>query len=96
MNENVPEPNEPRGNPHRPHVFHIQIDREHYEVNQPEMTGTQLRNVPPTPIPADRDLFEVVPGHADLKIENETVVKIRDGARFFTAPGHINPGSAIS
>jgi len=77
---------------HRPHIFHIQIDREHYEVSGAEMTGSLLRQVPPTPIPPERDLFEVVPGHPDRKIENDDVVEIRNGLRFFTAPGTINPG----
>lgn len=72
--------------------FNVQIDREHYKVSQAEMTGTELRHVPPTPIPPERDLFEVVPGHPDRKIENDDVVEIRNGLRFFTAPGTINPG----
>lgn len=49
--------------------FNIQIDRERYVVNQAQMTGSQLRAVPPTPIPADRDVFEVVPGHPDRTID---------------------------
>lgn len=77
-----------------PSKFNIQIDREHYTVDQPQMTGAKLRQVPPTPIPADRDLFEVIPGHSDLKIGNDDVVEIRNGLRFFTAPGTINPGRA--
>lgn len=88
-NEHKPDPGE--GKQH-PASFKIQIDRTHYEVSEPEMTGTQLRMVPPTPIPADRDLFEVVPGHPDRKIENTDVVEIHNGLRFFTAPGTINPG----
>lgn len=73
-------------------VFHIQIDREHYEVDAEQMTGAELRQVPPTPIPPERDLYEVVPGHPDRKIENDDIVEIRNGLRFFTAPGTINPG----
>ena len=80
------------GNPER--SFNIQIDREHYKVEQPELTGEQLRHVPPTPIPADRDLYEVRPGEDDLLIGNNDVVQMRDGLRFFTAPAHINPGSS--
>lgn len=76
----------------RPKVFRIQIDREHYEVQKGRMTGVELRQVPPTPITPDRDLYEVVPGHPDLKIENDDIVEIRNGLRFFTAPGTINPG----
>ena len=78
-----------------PKVFHIQIDRTHYEVHDAQMTGAQLRQVPPTPIPPERDLFEVVPGHPDRKIENDDVVEIRNGLRFFTAPGTINPGRRL-
>jgi hypothetical protein len=76
----------------KPKTFHIQIDREHYEVDEATMTGSQLRQVPPTPIPPERDLFEVVPGHPDRKIGGDDVVEIHNGRRFFTAPGTINPG----
>ena len=78
-----------------PAIFNIQIDREHYKVSQAQMTGAELRQVPPTPIQADRDLFEVVPGHPDRKIGNDDAVEIRNGQRFFTAPGTINPGRDI-
>ena len=81
--------------PDKPHEFHIQIDRVHYTVTQSSMTGADLRKVPPTAIPADRDLFEVVPGEPDRKIEDTDTVQIHDGKRFFTAPGQINPGRAI-
>jgi hypothetical protein len=78
--------------PHE-HEFHIQIDREHFTVHQEEMTGAELRSLPTPPIPPDRDLFEVRPGEQDFLITDTTVVKIRDGRRFFTAPSHINPGA---
>ena len=78
---------------HPPHTFRIQIDRVHYTVTEKRMTGIQLRQVPPTPIGPDRDLFEVVPGGTDLKIGDSDVLEIRDGKRFFTAPAQINPGS---
>ena len=74
-------------------TFEIQIDRTHYKVHEERMTGLQIRQVPPTPIGPDRDLFEVVPGGSDRKISNETVVEIRNGLRFFTAPAQINPGA---
>jgi len=73
--------------------FQIQIDRVHYTVSKSPMTGAELRGVSPTPIGHDRDLFEVVPGGPDRKIEDATSVEIRNGTRFFTAPAHINPGS---
>jgi len=74
-------------------TFEIQIDRTHYKVHKERMTGLELRHVPPTPIGPDRDLFEVVPGGSDRKIADESVVEIRNGLRFFTAPAQINPGS---
>lgn len=80
------------GGPPPGHKFHIQIDRVHYTVTQQRMTGLELRQVPPTPIGPDRDLFEVVPGGTDRKIGDADVVEIRDGKRFFTAPAQINPG----
>ncbi len=75
--------------------FHIQIDRVHFTVSKPQMTGAELRLVPPTAIGPDRDLFEVVPGGQDRKIGDTDVVEIRDGERFFTAPAHINPGAQV-
>jgi len=75
--------------------FKIQIDRVHYIVTKPQMTGAELRKVPPTPIGPDRDLFEVIPGDPDRKIGDADVVEIHNGKRFFTAPAHINPGRAI-
>ena len=76
----------------RPKWFEIQIDRKHYRVEKDEMTGEELRQIPDPPIGPDRDLFEIVPGEPDRKIELETSVRIRNGKRFFTVPAHINPG----
>ena len=77
---------------HELNNFQIQIDRVHYTVHQRKMTGTELRHVPSAPIEPDRDLWEVVPGGTDRKIEDADVVEIRNGLRFFTAPAQINPG----
>lgn len=74
------------------HSVNIQIDRVHYKVEAKSLTGAQLRALPVMPIPADRDLFLVVPGGADQKIGDADLVELRNGARFFTAPGQINPG----
>lgn len=79
--------------PHtRPVAFEIRIDRTTYMVHEYVLTGAQLRQLPNPPIGPDRDLFEVVPGGSDLKIEAETKVEMRSGLRFFTAPAQINPG----
>jgi hypothetical protein len=72
--------------------FHIQIDRAHFTVTSPQLTGTQLRQLPNPPIGPDRDLFEVVPGGSDKKIGDNDKVEMRNGLRFFTAPAQINPG----
>lgn len=74
------------------HEYKIQIDRAHYEVEKEVLTGAQLRALPKPDIGPERDLFEVLPGEDDLKIELTTMVKMKNGLRFFTAPGHINPG----
>jgi len=76
-----------------PRHFYIQIDREHFQVEEPELTGAQLRQLPDPPIPADRDLYQVRPGEDDLLIGDDDVVKMRSGLRFFTVPGQISPGS---
>lgn len=83
---------EQAGKPNGPKEFHIQIDRVHYTVTKPIMTGAELRNLPSTPIGSDRDLFEVIPGHPDRKIGDTDEVEIHNGKRFFTAPSTINPG----
>jgi hypothetical protein len=74
------------------HRVDILIDRIHYKVPGPTITGAQLRAVPKTPIPADRDLFLIVPGGTDRKISDTEIVPLHNGVRFFTAPGQINPG----
>jgi len=82
-----------RGEPHHPPVaFEIRIDRKTYTVHEHILTGAEIRRLPDPHIGPDRDLFEVVPGGSDLKIEAETKVEMRTGLRFFTAPAQINPG----
>ena len=75
--------------------YRIQIDRVEYVVHQKEMTGDEIRMLPTPSIGPDFDLWEVVPGHEDEKIEGNQVVEISNGKRFFTAPAHINPGTCI-
>jgi hypothetical protein len=77
---------------HKEPQFHIQIDRGHYVVHEAQLTGLQLRGLESPPIPADRDLYEVRPGHDDLLIGDNDKVEMANGLRFFTAPGRINPG----
>lgn len=75
-----------------PTKFQIRIDRDHFEVTQPGLTGAELRALPDPAIGPERDLFEVVPGGSDIKIESAATVEMRNGLRFFTAPAQINPG----
>lgn len=77
-------------------VFHIQIDRVAYRVTDTRMTGAELRRVPDPPISPDRDLFEIIPGRPDHKVESDDRILISDGLRFFTAPNTINPGGHSS
>jgi hypothetical protein len=74
------------------HAVEIKIDRAQFKVTDKALTGAQLRRLPEPDVGPDRDLFEVVPGGSDRKIELTEVVKMRDGLRFFTAPAQINPG----
>ena len=71
-------------------VFTVRIDRTEYEWKEEKITGAQLRGLPTPPIPPERDLFQVVPGHPD----RQDTVEVHDGLRFFTAPNTINPGTS--
>lgn len=76
----------------------ILIDRKEYHVpwtvhGKNVLTGLKIRGLATPPIDVGRDLFEIVPGGSDPKIDDETEVEIRDRMRFFTAPRNINPGS---
>ena len=84
--------------PDRPEHLTIRIDRKEYRVppellHRGELTGEQIRRLADPNIGPDRDLFEVVPGGSDRKIEYEDRVLIRNHMRFFSAPAVINPGS---
>ncbi len=70
----------------------IRIDRVEYEVYQRKMTGAKLRTLPSPDVAADRDLWRDIPDKRDVKVQDEDVVHLKDGMRFFTAPGRINPG----
>jgi hypothetical protein len=73
--------------------FEIKIDRDHFKVTGPTITGAQLRQLPTPPIGPDRDLFLTVPGPAgDRLIGDADVVELEKALRFFTAPANITPG----
>ena len=79
----------------------IQIDRAEYFVPWQDdgkvfLSGLEIRKLVDPPIDEKRDLFEVVPGGSDRKIEDDAEVELRDGMRFFSAPRQINPGGGRS
>ena len=85
--------------PSTDHRIVIRIDRREYTVphallTNGMMTGAALRRLANPDIGDDRDLFEVVPGGSDRKIEDDDEVSIHNGLRFFSAPRRINPGVA--
>ena len=75
-------------------VFTIRIDRTEYEWPDDKINGAQLRRLPPSPIPPNRDIFQVVPGNPDRSIKDDDTIEVHDGLRFFTAPNTINPGTS--
>lgn len=85
-------PGKPDPKPDPKPKFEIKIDRAIYEVRTETLTAEELRALPDPDIGVDRDVFEVVPGGSDLKIDARAVVAMRHGLRFFTAPAQINPG----
>ena len=81
-----------------PDALHIQLDRQDIEVSPDRLhdgalTGQELRELTTPPIGSDRDIFEIVPGGSDRKIEDGDAVAIHDHLRFFSAPRNINPGT---
>ena len=78
-------------------ALRIRVDRQDIEVwledlGNGTLTGQQIRELATPPIGADRDIFEIVSGGSDKKIEDGEIVVIRDHVRFFSAPRNINPG----
>lgn len=85
--------------PDRPPRLTIRIDRREYRVppellHRGRLTGQQVRRLADPNIGPDRDLFEVVPGGSDRKIDDGETVLITNHMRFFSAPAVINPGAA--
>lgn len=87
----------PDRNPFDNKELTVKIDRTEIKVpvdslENGHLTGDQLRQLVNPPIDQTRDLFEVVAGGSDKKIENSDIVEIYDWQRFFSAPAQINPG----
>ena len=87
----------PDRNPFDNQELTLKIDRMEIRVSldsldNGHLTGEQLRKLVEPPIDHGRDLFEVVVGGSDKKIEDTALVEIYDWQRFFSAPTQINPG----
>ena len=72
--------------------FIIKINHGGFAVNRARMTGAELRRVPTPAIPDDYDLWQVVPGDNDMKVEDTDEIEVGVWTRLFTAPKHINAG----
>jgi len=73
---------------------YIEIDRLPYRRVWGTFSGSEIRRFAAPPIGDDRDLWLVVPGGNDRKIEDTDKVEMRtSGLRFWTAPKIINPGA---
>lgn len=76
----------------QPKTIPIHIDKRQYKVPEGEMTGAEIRVVPPTPIGDEYDLFLEVPGDEDEPIEDDRTVDLKPGMHFFSAPKVVSPG----
>ena len=71
----------------------IVIDDIECQMKAGEITGRDLRQAAEAPIAPDRHLWRKCPGGGpDELVEDEQIVVIEEGARFFTAARHITPG----
>ena len=70
----------------------IFIDREPFKVWKDELSGAQIRQIPKPPVGADRDLWLDIVDELDELVEDDEVIEIRYGLRFFSVPREINPG----
>lgn len=70
----------------------IVIDRIKYKAPALEMTGTELRNLARPRIGDDRDLWRDIVDALDDVVDDDEVVRLEKGMRFFTVPREINPG----
>ena len=71
----------------------IVIDEIECQVKAGEITGRDLRQAAEAHIAPDRDLWRECPGDgSDEQVEDEKIVVIEEGVRFFTAARYITPG----
>lgn len=70
----------------------IVIDKVKYRVPSREMTGREIRALAEPDICADRDLWNDVVDALDEIVEDDDVIQLKKGMRFFSVPREINPG----
>jgi hypothetical protein len=74
-------------------AFPIFIDKKQYKVQDTSMTDAELRALPQPPIGQDRDLYQIVPGGEDRRIEDGERIELKPGTRFISVPRQITPGA---
>lgn len=63
-------------------LIQIQLDGIQYSVDRPRMTSADLRRLPQTSVDWDIDLFEIMLGEPNKKIEDRDVLTLYDGQEF--------------
>lgn len=78
---------------HDSHQIPISIDKTSFKVTKEEMKGAELRALPDPDVPADRDLWLEIHGNQDDElVAPASVIHLKPGMHFYTAPSTINPG----
>jgi hypothetical protein len=91
QNEDLAERKQPPNT--EPSEVTIYIDRSAFRIPHHALTGYALRELATPTIRSDYELFCIVPGGDDLVVRDEEVVKLDDGAQFFSAPRMIMAGT---
>jgi Multiubiquitin len=87
MNDDV----NPAAPPHD-HGIPVQIDRRPYKAPHSPMTGAELKAL--AGITGDYDLYFETPGpQDDLRLKDGEPFAFKPGAKFYSVPRNINPGS---
>lgn len=75
-------------------IVYFQIDHQPFRVEVGWYTGADIREaITDPPVTADYDLWRLVPGEADVKVEADTRMPFsHSGLRFFTTPRFITGG----
>lgn len=73
----------------------IYLDGRLYRIAAGPTTGARIRSLPTPPIGQDRDLYLEEPGlAADVLLQDQAALEVRDSMHFFSAPRMIMAGEA--